>query len=259
MAATREVIINSLAKLAPEELVAPFLAEFTALQNRYAASDYRPAELHGGRFSEAAFRICQHVVLNQYTPVGKTLPQVDKLLRELEAVASSDETFRIHIPRALKVIYDLRNKRDVAHLGAGKVVPNLSDAMLTMSVVSWAVSEFIRVAHQCGVEEAQRHVDAVVQRQHPLVWSDGTIIRVLDTSLSFESKVLLVLFRVHPEPVSFQDLLDAVEYSHATKFKLKLGLMHKAALIDFRGNRVRLLPPGATEALKLASDSSADV
>jgi len=61
----------------------------------------------------------QHATTGRHTALGKTLPSVDRLLTTLENASGEPDSIRLHIPRTLKLIYDIRNKRDTAHLGDG--------------------------------------------------------------------------------------------------------------------------------------------
>ncbi|MEX0873481.1 MAG: hypothetical protein WD646_15985 [Actinomycetota bacterium] len=243
---TREEIFASIAAVSSGDLANRLLEEYDELANRFSVADFRPSELSGARFSEAAFRVCQEVCCGKHTPVGRRLPNIDGLVRDLEQTPASkvDDGFRIHIPRTLRVIYDLRNKRDVVHLGEG-VSPNLPDATLVLMCASWVMAEVVRISHQCSIEEAQRIVDNLVERQTPLIWTEDDVIRVLKPELVYRDKVLLVLHHLQPERVDERVLFEAVEYSSLSAFRRNvLQRLHDEALIDFRDGAARILPPG---------------
>lgn len=249
----RHVVEESLANLVPKDLAASLLSELDELEARFAAADFRPSELSGARFAEAAFRICQHVALGKYSPIGGSLPRTDHLLTQLEDApkAGVDDTFRLHIPRSLKLLYDLRSKRDVAHLGDG-VSPNVADSTLVLTVAQWITAEIVRVAHRCDLTTAQRIVDSIVQRETPFVWVDGDVIRVAIPDVRAKERTLMILLHAHPQAMSEQALLEAVEYSTAKDYRGNvLRPMHKQTLIDYRDGMIKLLPGGRQLAAKV--------
>lgn len=244
---TRAEIKASIAAAATPELADKLIEEFEELNRRFHLADFRPSELSGGRFGEVVYRICQQVCLGKHTAVGKTLPKTDQIEKELEQspAASVDPTFRIHIPRTLRLIYDLRNKRDVAHLGSGTVSPNFTDASLILGCAAWVVSEIVRVSHKCDIKAAQQIVDGLVQRRVPLIWTEGDLVRVLKPSLKPEQQVLVILYHFDPEWVSEADLFRWVEHKHITRFRENvLGGLHKKALIQYTSDKCKILPPG---------------
>lgn len=239
-------VLASVAAASSQELAEALLSEFDQLNHRFHLADYRPSELSGGRFSEAAFRICQQVCLGNYVPLGKKLPDTDTLLRDLAQVptTAAPESYRLHIPRALRLVYDFRNKRDVAHLGQG-VSPNLADASLILGIASWVVAEIVRQSHQCGIAEAQRIVDGLVQRRVPLVWEEDDVVRVLAPELRAREKVLVLLYHFHPGWVADADLARWIDYANLAQFRRTvLAPLHARALIHNAEQRSKLLPPG---------------
>src|SRR5436190_67668 len=110
----------------PVALVVGVLDAYVEAKGRYHLGDQRPQAVEGGRFSEAVFRVLQHVSGLTVTPSGKTLPKVDSLLAQFENSGSKLDAVRLHIPRTLRLIYDIRNKRNAAHLNDG-IDPNLQD------------------------------------------------------------------------------------------------------------------------------------
>src|SRR5438128_1178016 len=130
---------------------------YVEAKRRYHLGDHRPNAVEGGRFSEAVFRLLQHATTGSFTPLGKTLPTIDKLLEKLANLPTADapESVRIHIPRTLRLIYDIRNKRDTAHLGDG-IDPNVQDATLVIGNMDWVMAELVRLHHGVSANEAQR-------------------------------------------------------------------------------------------------------
>jgi hypothetical protein len=249
MADTAKSIRASVEALCTPELAEELLKEFQELNERFYLADFRPSELSGARFSEAAFRICEHVCLGKFTPLGKQLPRTDLLIQTLEKSPSTKDTdsFRIHIPRALRLMYDFRSKRDVAHLGSG-VSPNVADATLVLICAGWVLAEIVRLGHKCDISTAQAIVDDLVDRRTPLLWTEGDVVRVLDPALAFKDKVLLLLHHFQPARVSARKLFEWVEYSNFSVFQEKvLTPLHEAALIDFRDAGLTILPPGNVE------------
>lgn len=159
------------------------------------------------------------------------------------------------MPRSLQLLYDLRNKRDVAHLGSG-VSPNLSDSTAVISIANWIAAEIIRVFHQCPIEEAQEFVDSIIQKRTPLVYDNNEILRVLNPSLSYPDQVLVLLYHLHPSTSTVKELFQAVEHSHITRFKSNiLQPLHDDAMIHFKNDVVTLMPPGFVSAESVLMDS----
>lgn len=91
-----------------------------------------------------------------------------------------------------------------------------------------------------------------VQRRVPLVWTEGEIVRVLNPALKFDEKVLVILYRFHPEWVQVSDLVKWVEHPHVTKFRDRvLAPLHDGAKIHLANGKCKMLPPG----LKFVEDT----
>ncbi|MDP9172554.1 MAG: hypothetical protein M3O30_01650 [Planctomycetota bacterium] len=247
--ATRQNLLTGLGTLVNADIAERLIAEYDEILRRFASGDHRPAELSGGRFAEAGFRICQAACQLVMTPLGRQLPRTDQLCAQLENVVSqkSDESFRIHIPRALRTIFDFRNKRDVAHLGSG-VSPNFADSSLIVGVAGWVLAEFVRITFKCSPPEAQLIVDSLADRRIPLIWQQDNIIRVLNPAMSFRERTLVVLYHLDPAHPPDTQLFQAVEYSNITQYRTNiLQPLHKEAKVDYRNRSLILLPPGKRE------------
>jgi hypothetical protein len=188
----------------PPVLVDELLETYTEAKRRFHLADLRPQEVEGGRFSEAALRLLQHVSGKQVTPLGRQLPSVDTLVRQLENETSQPDAIRFHIPRTLRLIYDIRNKRDAAHLG-DQIDPNLQDATLVIANMDWVVAELVRLYHNVTADEAQAIIENLVTKEVPAVEEiDGQ--PVVLASLKARDQALLLLYRAGQAGASLDEL-----------------------------------------------------
>ena len=162
-------------------------------KRRYYRDDLRPNAVEGGRFSEAVFRILQWATTGAYTPIGTTLPTVDVLLNTL-ANASGVDSVRLHIPRTLRLIYDLRNKRNAAHLADG-IDPNVQDASLVVHTMDWVLAELVRLYHNVSPTEAHRFITELVSKEVPIIQMFGDFPRILRPLRVSEYCLVLLYWR----------------------------------------------------------------
>ncbi|MDV8024463.1 hypothetical protein [Rhodococcus sp. IEGM 1330] len=151
----------------PHELSKELLAAYLTAKRKYHLRDMRPSEVEGGRFSEAALRILEWQTTQQYTPIGTTLTGVPTLVNRLSNCTAASDSVRFHIPRTLQAVYDIRNKRDVAHLGP--IDANLQDASLVIHILEWVLAEFVRMYHNVADEAAQQLIADIVKKEVPVI------------------------------------------------------------------------------------------
>jgi len=234
----------------PEGLRAPLLETYREISSNFAEHRWEPSELNGGKFCECVYWICHGFITGTY----RTTPSKPRNMlgdcRALEGMKATnqpgDHSLRILVPRTLPVLYDIRNNRGVGHVG-GDVDPNLMDATAVYSMASWVLAELVRVFHHVNTSEAQDAVDALVERKTPLIWTPGTVKRVLDTSLSATDQTLLLLHQALGW-MTEAELLAATEYSNASVYRSKILVkLHKSRMIEFdkAGKRARISPKGS--------------
>jgi hypothetical protein len=212
----------------PQPLVDELVASYVETKRRHYLGDHRPQEVEGGRFAECAFRILQHETSGGYTPIGKALPSTPELLRKLENATGHPESVRIHIPRTLQLIYDIRNKRDAAHLGDG-IDPNLQDATLVMANMDWVMAELVRLHHGVGADAAQAIIDDLVTKEVPVVQEiDGQ--PVILSQLQPRDQALLMLYRAGAKGASLEDLAKDLRVSRKADLKRRLMRLDEGRL-----------------------------
>jgi hypothetical protein len=100
----------------------------------------------------------------------------------LHPVAAGDVDEREEPCGGLRVVYDIRNTRDAAHL-ADNIDPNLQDATLVVSVLDWILAEFVRLHHNVSPDEAQKLVEELVTRVAPVVQDFSGFLKLLNPNL----------------------------------------------------------------------------
>jgi hypothetical protein len=244
----RSAIETQLATKLPLQLVKELLDAHTEAKRNYYLGGLRLSVVEGGRFCEAAFRLLEHVTQNTFTPIGVQLNS-NAIIRSLENLSSSSqsESIRIHIPRALRLVYDIRNKRDTAHLADG-IDPNLQDALLVISVIDWVLAEFLRLYHNIDANTAQRLVTEIVTRAVPVVQDFNGFLKVLKPNLAVTDHCLVLLYQRGDAGASFDEIHGWVRPAMRANLARTLnGLVDRKDWAHFDANRYYITRLGQKE------------
>jgi hypothetical protein len=229
----------------PEGLRRPLLDEYNKLARHFREGRWEPAELNGGKLFEIVYSILQgHVSGSFPTSPAKPANMVDAC-RRLEQASGFPRSVRIQIPRMLVALYEIRNNRNVGHVGAD-VDPNHMDALVVLEMSKWMMAELVRIFHSVSTEEATRVVESLIERTLPLLWRVGDVTRVLAVTLGAKDKALALLYGA-TGPLGVLEIVRSIEYSNASQLRAKvLKPAHKAGLIHFdaRADTVALSPLG---------------
>lgn len=221
------------------------VAAYDEIERNFVAGKWKPSELDAGHFVEAVRRALDLELTGKYQGFDKQLPRFnDGEMRRYESLGG-DESYRLLIPRALRVVYGIRSKRGAAHLSS--VSPNQMDATIILYTSKWVLAELVRLKSGLPPDDTQRMVDTVIERQWPLVWKHGGITVVLDHTMKARDQVLLLLYDKSPRTTD--ELLAITEYSNRSGFREILRRLHKSRLIHVQPDGAcQLLPPGLREA-----------
>jgi hypothetical protein len=205
----------------PADVADALLDAYTEAKRRFHLGDLRPQEVEGGRFSEGVFRVLEHVCGGSVTPLGKTLPSVDRLLPRFENETAQPDAVRMHIPRTLRLIYDIRNKRDAAHLADG-IDANRQDASLVIANMDWVLAELVRLYHGVSPDDAQSIIDDLVTKEVPAVEEiDGQPIVLTD--LQARDQALLMLYRAGAKGASLDELASWLRTTRKDNLRVRLA------------------------------------
>lgn len=240
-----ELIRTQLEPRYPCDLVNALVDSYTELKNNFKLGRFKPSELEGGFFVECVRRIIEFELFGTATPIGKTLSSFNDNEMQRYERATGDESFRIHIPRVLKSIYNIRNRRGVGHLS--KVSPNLIDSTYIVAACDWVMAELLRQVSNLEPEKCQSIVDSIVQRKLPMVFEDGDTQRILDLKMNAKDKVLVLLHH-NSQQIEDEKLSNWIEYSNISLFRSRiLKPLHHGRLIEYRKDGTCVLTPKGIE------------
>lgn len=231
----------------PQQLRDDLLGAFARIVSGYAERRWEPAELNGGKLSEAAYSVCVGIATGQFPERAEKPQDMVGACRALERQTAALRSVRIQIPRMIVALYEIRNNRNVGHLG-GEVDPNHMDAVCVLQMAKWILAELVRVLHALPIDQATDVVEALVERDVPLVWKVGGTRRVLDEKMHMPDRTLLLLHSA-VGAVSEEDLRSWAEHPNAGVFRRDvLRRAHQSKLVEYDPEaRTVLISPKGVE------------
>jgi hypothetical protein len=226
---------------------------YKEIEHHFALRRWKTAELDAGHFVEAVRRLLELQLTGTFTPFAAQISNFnDQALKYYEA-QQGHESYRLLIPQAVKAIYSVRNKRGVGHIG--EVSPNRMDSTYLLQTTKWILGEIVRLNSKSSLDETERLVTAIAERQIEGIWKDGNIKRVLNTGLQTSEQVLILLY--DESPSTSETLRQFVEYRNATNFRQILNRLHVKRFIEVRSDGTcMILPPGVARAEALLAGKS---
>lgn len=232
----------------PEVLVDEVLATFTEAKSRFYRGDLRPQAVEGGRFSEGVLRLMQFEASGVHDPLSLRTFNAGRAITKLENHTGASESVRFHVPRAVRLIYDVRNNRDTGHLRDG-IDPNFQDASLVVSCMDWILAELVRIAHNVTPGEAQDLIADIVTKEVPLIQEiEGKPIVL--KSLAHLDHLLVILYWAGQGPITKGQLRDWLPDRVTRNFSRVIASAVKGYLIHVEEDRVYLTPLGIDQVEK---------
>lgn len=235
----RASIESQLASQLDGKLVNELLEAHAEAKRNFYLGGLRLSAVEGGRFCEAAFRLLEYITrARAFTPLGKQL-DTEKLIHQLSNLpqAQFNDSIRLHIPRSLRLVYDVRNKRDAAHLADG-IDPNLQDATLVVTTIDWVLAEFIRLYHNVPANDASKMVDSIVKRAAPVVQDFNGFLKVLNPELLASAHCMVLLYQRGEDGATVKELEQWARPKMRANIKRTLALLvHRKDYAHFNGTR----------------------
>lgn len=241
-------ISTSLKRHFNAQLVDELLSAYQEAKHNFFLGGLRLSAVEGGRFCEAALRMLQQLTTGSFTSLNQTLVS-DRIITGLANLPNGSHpgSIRLNIPRAIRMVYDIRNNRDAAHLADG-IDPNLQDATLVISNLNWILAEFVRLYHNVAATEAQRIVDGLVSRSVPVIQDFNGFLKVLNPKLKVSEYVLLLLYERGTTGALHSEIERWVKPAMRANLRRTLAsLAHDRACIHTEGDRSYITKRGMDE------------
>lgn len=237
--------VSTLLSPIPSGLREPLISEYNSIVQNFLEHRWTPTELSGGKFCEIVYTILDGRAKSAYLSTPTKPSNFVDACRRLENNSNEPRSFQILIPRLLPALYEIRNNRNVGHVG-GDVDPNQMDSIAVIQISGWIMGELIRVFHNVTTSEAQKAVNYLTERKIPLVWQtiDG-VKRILNPKLSIPDQ-LIILMGTSSGKLNTAEVIKWLDYSNQGYIKQLFKKLHTERKIEFNepANTVELLPPG---------------
>lgn len=231
-----------------EKLAEHIINSFKEVEKNFYLKSWKTSSLDAGHFVEAVRRLIELKLYGQYTPINKPLPNFNEKCLNSYLNKQGEDSYRIHIPRLLFTIYGIRNKRGIGHIS--NIKPNKIDATLILSSCKWVLAEIIRLNSQLLIDETEKFIDEIIERNVEGIWEVGETMRILKDGLSLKEKILYLLY--NKSSMKDSEIKRITEYSNMTYLKKTLKEFHKKRFIEYKQNGDCILSPkGAIEAEKI--------
>jgi hypothetical protein len=198
MKLTSPQLIVELSKNINLDLAKIAVESYIEMQQRFLAGDWKPSELNGGILCEAISRCLYQ--LDTGRVAKKSVNEVREYLLDTKKniPLSTPNPHKLplkdrkHISKAIEIAYKFRSDRGVAHISTEHIA-NMMDSMLITHIGKWIFAEFLRIVWQKDIKVIDETIAQLVQVEHSLIHEYDGIPLVLDTSVTAQEEILLLL------------------------------------------------------------------
>lgn len=210
----------------PASKVDEILSHYNILRRETRLEHWETCLVNGGKFVEAVLK-CLH-----YLSTGDVIDSIkkaDEEIRHLENATHLSDFERLTIPRALRLIYEFRNKRGGAHNSSFD--PIKMDCALVVATSNWVMEELTRLYLTNDALAAKELVESLLIKDIPLIEEiDGDRL-ILKSGLSARIQLEILLYREFPERCATKDLIRWVHDHSTENIRVTLRTMKQKNLV----------------------------
>ena len=236
----------------PEDYVKIIEDEYNELKNSYYSEDKVKVVIHAARFCEIISSLLCFKEFNHRENFNNI--NFNKNINRLENSQKSNENeeiSRLVIPRVLRSIYTIRNKKKVAHIK--KIDTARIDSKLINIAVDWVISQILIIYCNLSDENIIKFLEYVSLDNYRKVerFENGDIM-FNDPKLTIIDKLLFVLADFYNrERISTDVLYMIIKPKKRSYITTYLGRMKTKNLVHIDKNGIKLTKWGIEEARKI--------
>ncbi|MBI4596410.1 MAG: hypothetical protein HY730_08555 [Candidatus Tectomicrobia bacterium] len=219
------------------KIVDEILVHHNALKIAVRMQDWEKCLLRGGKFGEAVMRAIHFIRTGQVTQQV----HVESEISEVGKRSDLPESIRLLIPRAVRLLYDLRSKRGGAH---GSFDPNAMDCAVVVAIADWTIGELVRVYCTADPERAMKFVAGITAKSIPIVERIEEDYVVLSKGASARQEIGFLLYSRYPERTTTAQLRKWTPNHSAANLSSSLANMRKAKLVHCNSDGALLTTAG---------------
>jgi hypothetical protein len=233
----------------PAKHVKAALTHFDNAVNDFAQGDWEDSVAKTGKFVEAMLKaVAIHCSVKFES--GRKF-KADTVMTGLSQLphGSHDDSLRLLIPRACRVVYDIASNRGARH-DPDEIDPNAMDANIALPASAWILAEAIRYAQKGAIDPSQARdlVESLVEKRYPVVEEVDGRVYLHAKRKSAVDVGLVVLARRHPRRVQKGELIESIKRNGFTQKNASVATGRLAKFVDDDVNGLRLLAPGLKRA-----------
>lgn len=207
----------ALAAAIPEPLVRRMMRNFEKAKREFRLGNAEDGLVAGGRFAEVVFSILH------WAATGRAKTGVDehKLFQIVSNYKGPHEESLIHLYRAARDVYSMRNRKRSAH--ETELDPTDLDAVYVNSTLDWIVAEFLRTYHSPDLSAVRTLMRRVMRRQSPQLEEIEGHPALLDERMSCADSIECLLYWKYGEQLSIGFLYENLE-AYFSKANVRVSL-----------------------------------
>ena len=226
----------------PSEKVDEILKHYNILRREARLEHWETCLVNGGKFVEAVLK-CFH-----YLCTGTELDAIkaNDEIKRLENATHLSDFERLTVSRALRLMYEFRNKRGGAHNSSFD--PIKTDCALVVAISNWVMEELTRLYLTNDATAAKALVESLLIKDIPLVEQIDEDRLVLRPGLSARIQLEILLYREFPARCAIKDLIRWVHDHSMENIRVTLRSMRQKNLVHETDAGWKLTESGMQEA-----------